>query len=50
MEVFYKEELIKILNQPIKNFNLHLPILCHGYASTLSIRVMAYPGKRDNDF
>lgn len=50
MQVLYEEELIKILNQPIKNYNLNLPTLCHGYASTLSIRVMAYREKRDKRF
>lgn len=45
-----KYEVIKILNQPIKNYNLNLPTLCHGYASTLSIRVMAYREKRDKRF
>ncbi|AVQ46170.1 TPA: hypothetical protein PTV44_003849 [Clostridium botulinum] len=47
---YYKEELIKIINDPIQNYNLDLPILCHGYASVVAIQVNTYRETKDKRF
>ncbi|MCC0648804.1 lanthionine synthetase LanC family protein [Clostridioides sp. ZZV15-6598] len=47
---YYKEELLKIINQPIEQYNLELPILCHGYASVVEIQISAYKETHDKRF
>ncbi|NFN96512.1 hypothetical protein FDC24_03815, partial [Clostridium botulinum] len=48
--LYYKEELIKIINNSIESYNLDLPILCHGYASVLAIQINAYRETKDKRF
>ncbi len=47
---YYKEELLKIINQPIEKYNLEVPTLCHGYASVIAIQVSAYKETEDKRF
>ena len=46
----YKKDLINIINQPIEDYNLNSPILCHGYASVLCERTFAYRENKDKEF
>ena len=38
----YKKECALILQQPIENYNLSSPILCHGYGSVISMQTYLY--------
>lgn len=47
---YYKEELLNIINQPIKEFNLKSPIACHGYSSVVAVQISAYKESEDKRF
>ncbi|NEZ46345.1 hypothetical protein FDF74_03850 [Clostridium niameyense] len=47
---YYKEELLKIINQPIEKYNFNETILCHGYASIVEIQISAYKETKDKRF
>lgn len=40
--IIFSEELLKIINRPIKEYNLDMPQICHGYSSVLAVQVEAY--------
>lgn len=48
--IYYKEELINIINSPIESYNLNVPILCHGFASVLAIQISSYKETQDTNF
>ena len=47
---YYKKELLSIINQELDNYNFDLPIVCHGYASVLSIQISAFRESGDKSF
>lgn len=47
---YYKEHLIKILDQPLENYNLVSPIVCHGYSSPIIIQISAFIETKDKAF
>ena len=41
---------MSIINQELDNYNFDLPIVCHGYASVLSIQISAFREAGDKSF
>lgn len=39
---FYAARLVNIINQSLKKYNLCSPIICHGYASVVTIQIASY--------
>jgi len=47
---YYSMELLKVINQPDTYYNLHSPIVCHGYASIVSMQICAYIETNDERY
>lgn len=45
---YYKNELIKLIDQSYELYNLPLPIICHGCASIIAIQMSAYYESNDS--
>ena len=44
---YYLDKLVDILEQPVKEYNLSSPIVCHGYGGVISIQTYAFRESRD---
>lgn len=47
---YYRKALLRILREPIEQYELYEPIICHGYASVLMIQMSAYFQTKDIRF
>lgn len=43
----YLNKFVKIIEQPIENYHLCSPILCHGYGSVVSLQMYAFRESKD---
>lgn len=48
--VLYEKELLKIINQPLEKYNLHVPVLCHGFSSVVAVQYAIYKENRNEAF
>jgi len=47
---YYKQALLKIIDQDLDDYELQVPFLCHGYASVVEIQISAYKETGDVAF
>lgn len=46
----YQQKLIAILNQPITDYHVYQPVLCHGIPSVITIRMVSYWNSKNNQY